>query len=60
MGDHRLSVEFTLVGADGKQRKREMYVNWNADQPRKVIETLIELAEESQLDADYPYQWEGD
>tara|TARA_R110000851_G_scaffold28736_1_gene79731 strand:+ start:1113 stop:1295 length:183 start_codon:yes stop_codon:yes gene_type:complete len=60
MGDHRLSVEMTLVGADGKQRKREMYVNWSADRPRDVIKTLIELSEESQLDAEWPQQWEED
>jgi len=54
VGDHRLSVEMTLVGADGVERKRELWLNWHEDQPRKVLESLMELADESQLPADWP------
>ena len=57
MGDHRLSVEMTLVGADGKVHKREMWVNWHADQPERVLYTLEELAEEAQLPFNTPYEY---
>ena len=55
MGDHRLSVEMTLVGADGKERKREMWLNWHEERPRDVLNTLMELANESQMPAEWPY-----
>ena len=57
MSDNRLSVEITLVGLDGKQRKREIWVNWHADRPKDVAKTLIELAEECQLEANIPNSW---
>lgn len=53
MGDHRLSVEITLTGADGKQRTREMWVNWHEDRPKDVVQMVMDLAEESQLPACY-------
>jgi len=51
MGDHRLSVEMSLVGADGVERKKEMWVNWHPDTPSDVLEALLELANESQMPA---------
>jgi len=55
MGDHRLSVEMTLVGADGVERKKELWFNWHEDRPRDVLESLMELANESQMPAEWPY-----
>ena len=55
MGDHRLSVEMTLVGADGKKHKRELWVNWHEDQPKNVMESLMDLAEEAQMPVNWPY-----
>lgn len=54
MGDFRLSVKITLVGADGKERKKDLWLNWHEDRPKDVIKALLELAEESQLPANYP------
>ena len=55
MGDNRLSVEITLVGADGVERKKELWLNWHEDRPKDVVESLMELADESQLNANWPY-----
>jgi len=55
MGDHRLSVKISLVGADGEQRKIDLWLNWHEDRPRDVMEALMDLADRCQLPADWPY-----
>ena len=54
MGDHRLSVEMSLVGADGKVYKRELWLNWDLDRPKNVMELLMDLAEEAQMPVRWP------
>jgi len=55
MGDHRLSVEMTLIGADGVERKKELWLNWHEDRPHDVLRALMELANECQMPANWPY-----
>lgn len=49
MGDHRLSVEITLTGRDGKVREIKWFVNWWENKPELLYRELVELAEESGL-----------
>ena len=49
MGDHRLSVDMTLVGANGEEVKQSMWVNWHEDRPADVYKMIISLAEEAQM-----------
>lgn len=50
MGDYRIDIVIKLTGADGKQRKREAWLNWDKEEtPRKVVNMLETLALESQL-----------
>ena len=57
MGDHRLNVEMSLVGADGVERKAELWVNWNEERPRDVIKALMDLADRSQMPAIWPDEY---
>lgn len=57
MGDHRLSVEMTLVGHDGKERRSAVWLNWHPDQPQAVMDALMNLAEASGLQANWPDQF---
>lgn len=52
MGDHRLNVEISLVGWDGKSRKISRWLNWQPDRPAEIYKAMVELAEESQLQVD--------
>ena len=58
MSDHRLSVEMTLVGADGVERKKELWLNWHDERPKDVVEALMDLANESQMAASWPEQFD--
>jgi hypothetical protein len=55
MGDYRLNVRMALVGADGQERKTDLWLNWHEECPAKVVEALMELANKSQLPACRPY-----
>ena len=52
MGDHRLNVEITLSGTDGKTRKIDWWVNWWPDKPEKLYIEMVRLAQDSGLEVD--------
>ena len=56
MGDHRLNVKISLVGADGIERKIDWWVNWHRDKPSRLFDAMVLLAEESQLPVDSLYE----
>ena len=49
MGDHRVSIEVTLTGRDGKERHITQWLNWSEDLPSRLFDDLVKLAEDSQL-----------
>lgn len=50
MGDFRLNVKISVVGRDGKEHKRDLWLNWHEDRPVDVYKAVIEAAEEGGLD----------
>jgi len=59
MGDHRLNVEISVVGADGKKQKIDWWVNWTASQPSKLFDAMVNMARKAQLPVD-PFYGEQD
>lgn len=59
MGDYRIDIVIKLAGADGKQRKREAWLNWDKKEetPKAVVEMLEKLAADSQLQFHYPSEF---
>ncbi len=49
MGDHRLNVEISVVGADGKKQKIDWWVNWDERAPSKIFDAMVEMARKAQL-----------
>ena len=52
MGDFRFRLEMSVVGRDGKEHKRDWWLNWNPDISERVYREVIEMAEEADLDVD--------
>lgn len=52
MGDHRISVEITVVGIDGKKEKIDWWLNWTDDMPSRIFERVVELANKAGLPVD--------
>jgi len=55
MGDFRFNLEVSLTGRDGETRKLDWWLNWTPDMPRRVHSAIVDLAEQSGLEADW---WE--
>lgn len=49
MGDHRLAVDISLVGQDGKTRKVSQRINWIDKAPEQLFRATVKLAEDSGL-----------
>lgn len=56
MGDHRLSVEITLIGSDGETKKISWHVNWWEDKPAKLFDAMVKMAEEAHLPVNPYYE----
>ena len=56
MGDHRLNVEISVVGVDGKKQKIDWWVNWNEDRPIEIFNAIIEMAKKAGLQANRFYE----
>lgn len=57
MGDFRFSLDMKLVGRDGKQHTKSMWLNWWEDIPRRVHDEVVELANECNLPVDDSTGW---
>jgi len=57
MGDHRLAVEISIAGFDGKRRKIDWWVNWSDTSPAAIYRAVVELAEKSGLPIDHSEIW---
>ena len=52
MGDHRISVEITVTGSDGKEQKLDWWLNWTDNMPSRIFDGVVELANKAQLPVD--------
>ena len=53
MGDHRVSIDISVMGFDGKVEKIDCWWNWDADVPSRVYRLMIKMAEKAHLPVDY-------
>jgi len=62
MGDHRLNVEISisLVGADGEKQSIEAWVNWSENEPSRVFDEMVEMAQKAGLPVNGFYDGEYD
>ena len=56
MGDHRINVEISVVGSDGKEHKIDWWLNWEERMPARVFDGMVELARRAQLPVDCFYE----
>ena len=55
MGDHRVNVEISVVGTDGKEHKIDWWLNWDENMPAKVFEAMVDMAQKAQLPVETYY-----
>jgi hypothetical protein len=49
MGDHRLNVDISVVGADCKEYKVDMWLNWHEDRPEEIYRAIVAMAQKAGL-----------
>lgn len=55
MSDNRLSVEISVIDKNGKPHKVSVWVNWTSDQPSKIFDLVVEMAERAELEVNDYY-----
>lgn len=55
MGDHRVNVKISIIGADGEERCIDWYVNYSDTIPERINNAVIKLIEDSGFAPDTGY-----
>ena len=56
MGQNRLSVKISVVGDDGISYEIDQWVNWTSNQPSKIFDAMVRMAEKASLPVDSYYE----
>jgi len=55
MGDHRVNIEISVVGTDGKKQSIDWWLNWDENMPAKVFEAMVDMAQKARLPVETYY-----
>ena len=55
MGDHRVNIEISVIGNDGKKQSIDWWLNWDEHMPAKVFEAMVDMAQKAQLPVETYY-----